>query len=817
MKKTKLYVSAAFWLAICTAWLIMPSVSPAQVVLGSFQSSGDPTDAGWIDTQNSDPITSDPNASFVAAGVPGYANSLQMTGAGTFGNPSSLELQLTTAQIEALLTNSYLTFTFSVPPGSATAGYNQIANLQFQFWQAGGAATYGATNWPWANAQAQGDTANNQSGDPNYYFPYSGNPAIVNQTVTVNYSGLTNAIVAGLNSGNFYLNILFQGNTGGGSPAIQDFNNVVLSTGPFGQPLQTSVVYTEDDFSTNGVAPTNPAGDDYYAAGAFPYNVPGNIDNVWSEWFGNGGPGASAPGINFNPNVNVSGNTNANGAMELDFTWTAASDGYQQWLLWHGNGNTYVPQVAGGAVGIGWPTYTNVSCDVKFDPSSAGTTNNQGVLGVIRIGVRPVGGFGQDWITYTTISDTNWHHLNAPLTSSDVNAGNIADFLIGEDVHFSLGNGNSNALTGNQILYVDNVKFNGPLVTVAPPPPTMGTPTRATPGLRMFAGPTSTDDRTIVYTYDQMQSWVNATPASPVSYSFSLQDYNPNIAQIMVELMGGGETPTSNNEFDDFSGPTTMWLTINPGPAGTGEVVANVQWKVNDPGANPNNTALSFTNSTGIGAWTLVFTGPTNGFVVAPGHVILGPTSFVIADATAVSDFGNPVFAAIGEQPNTGAGQGAYEDFGYIGITNVVDGNEYENFTTEGSDFAQNFTPSGLFNNSISQLPATAIIQTTNDAWWINWTQPAVGFTLSSTTNLKSTNWINPGWYSGYSDTNAPRVMPLPQSFAGKFWVLLPQDDVPTANGHQNTYTGSNGGPGPASTPPAPYTFFRAATNTFSP
>ncbi len=566
-------------------------------------------------------------------------------------------------------------------------------------------------------------------------------------------------------------------------------------------------VYTVDDFSTNGVSDSNPVGDDYLANTNYAYNVIGNIANVWKEWFGNGGPGGSDLSVSFNPNVNISGNTNENGAMQLNFTWNAASDGYQQWLLWHGNANTYVPTVAGGATGVGYPQYTNVECDVKFDPSSV--TNTNGVYGVIRLMARGVGDFGQPWInsSYTTITDTNWHHINGQLLASSSDALNIGDVVIGEDVTGYVKGG---GLTGNQILYIDNIRITGPGgAAVVVPPPTVGSPTKASPGLRMFAGPTSTDDRTVVYTVDQNQSWVGATAGSPVSYSFSLLDYNPNIEQIMVELMGDGTTPTSYGEYADYSGPTTLWLALNPGPA-AGEVVANVQWKIYDPNANPTNTATSFTNSTAIGTWSLVFTSPTSGYVIAPGQVIFGSTNFTIIDPNTASDFANPVFVAVGEQPNTGAGQGAYEDFGFIGITNVVDGNEYENFTTEGSDFSANFSPSVEFNNSMSELPASAIIQTTNDAWWVNWTQPAIGYTLTSTTNLTSGNWINPGWYSGYSDTNAPRVNALANGFAGKFWVLLPQDDLPTANGQQNSSP-------PAAGPLAPDAFFRVATNTVSP
>ena len=101
-------------------------------MIGGFQGPTDPTDAGWIDLQSSDPIATGPNASFPAAGVPGYPLSLQLTKQGLaagFANPSSLELQFSPAQVAAFNANSYITFTFSAPTGAATGGYNQIYNI----------------------------------------------------------------------------------------------------------------------------------------------------------------------------------------------------------------------------------------------------------------------------------------------------------------------------------------------------------------------------------------------------------------------------------------------------------------------------------------------------------------------------------------------------------------------------------------------------------------------------------------------------------------------------------------------------------------
>jgi hypothetical protein len=219
--------------SLLTGALAIAAISArAQYVLGSFQGAGDSTDAGWINPNTSQPITTDSDSAFVAAGVPTYAESLQITGTGGFGQPA-LELQFSPTQVAAFNANSWITFTFSVPSGSSTAGYSQIYNLVLN------APTYGYQNFmnggssaaTWGTySQATGTTGFNQSGTPNYYF-YAGDAALDSETVTVNYSSALSAIEAG---GESYLQMTFQGNTGGGSPLIMDFNNVELSTGPFG-------------------------------------------------------------------------------------------------------------------------------------------------------------------------------------------------------------------------------------------------------------------------------------------------------------------------------------------------------------------------------------------------------------------------------------------------------------------------------------------------------------------------------------------------------------------------------------------------------
>ena len=159
-------------LAICGGALALGAVSSqAQTVIGSFQGASDPLNNGW--TSAGTAISSAPTAAFTTDGVTDpngpYSLQLSASGSASFGNPSTLEIQLSPTQIAALNANSYLTFTFSVPTSAATAGYSQIYNLVFN------APGYGYHNFmsgssaasTWGTySQAQGSISSNQSGEP---------------------------------------------------------------------------------------------------------------------------------------------------------------------------------------------------------------------------------------------------------------------------------------------------------------------------------------------------------------------------------------------------------------------------------------------------------------------------------------------------------------------------------------------------------------------------------------------------------------------------------------------------------------------------
>jgi PEP-CTERM motif len=212
-------------LAFCVGVLAVGAASSqAQTVLGSFQGASDPTDAGWINQDTGNAITADSAMSFVAAGVTGYAQSLQITGAGY--NGADLQLGFSPAQIAAFNANTILSFTFAVPASTSTSGYSQIYSMSLN------APGYGYNNIPWASTTSVDldGTDNNSSGEPNYYWGPAGSER--SETISFNYSSILPSIIAG---GESYLQLRFTPNNGGGAPNYWYMNNVVL-TSPVPEP-----------------------------------------------------------------------------------------------------------------------------------------------------------------------------------------------------------------------------------------------------------------------------------------------------------------------------------------------------------------------------------------------------------------------------------------------------------------------------------------------------------------------------------------------------------------------------------------------------
>jgi hypothetical protein len=182
-----------------------------------------------------------------------------------------------------------------------------------------------------------------------------------------------------------------------------------------------------------------------------------------------------------------------------------------------------------------------------------------------------------------------------------------------------------------------------------------------------------------------------------------------------------------------------------------------------------------------VGTWTLTFNSATSGTLTAPGA---SPKAFTITDPNVVSDFGNPLVAYFGLQPNSTAGEGEYEDWAAISVSGVAGTQESDNFTTDPT-----FDPNGYWSNNSSSAASVQLV-TANTPYWVNWTLPAGGYALGTAMMLPgNTNtsdpWMLPEYYNGYGGSPTGDDLPGLANQGLKTWVLIPNSCLPTVDGSQ--------------------------------
>ena len=476
-----------------------------------------------------------------------------------------------------------------------------------------------------------------------------------------------------------------------------------------------------------------------------------NSNNGWGNWFGGG-----LVSIQWDSTQDSDNNPHS-GSMKV------TANNTDQYVLFDG---FFSFAVSGYPFGL----FTNLQFDIRYDVSSSIRTNGDGSLdfGWTQVGTWS-SGFNQDYFGSFTIPatnglgqpNTNWVRINVPINSNtDNNLTNITDVLF-HLYHPGYGN---QTMIGNTIYWVDNIQFIGPS-TVTNPPPVMSIQ-KATPGLRIFQPGTITYQRNELATVDQQQSWIGAS--GPVSYSFTLADYNPNIAQIQLELIpvNFAQGGVYNNIYVDYNATNMVWMIINP-LAGTNLVTASLQWKANlASGSNPNHTDLVITNKTAVGTWTLTFNSASTGTLTAPGA---SPVPFTLSDPDAATDFANPVVGYYGTQPNTSAGIGQYIDYKNISVSGVSGQNITDDFTADTA------LDTSTWNTTTTGSSAIWLVSSNDAPFWLTWTTPYFGYDLGTKAVLDdaSTLWYNPGYYAGYGDN------PIVGQIGTKVWALIPNDCLP--------------------------------------
>ncbi|MFZ0829438.1 MAG: hypothetical protein WAO02_18665 [Verrucomicrobiia bacterium] len=512
-------------------------------------------------------------------------------------------------------------------------------------------------------------------------------------------------------------------------------------------------------------------------------------NNGWGNWFGS----AFISGV-WDSTVDSSNNPSSGSFKVTTQLYPHSGSNYSQYVLFDGF-FTFTADM--------YNLYTNLSFDIRFDPSSVTRTNDDGTVdfGAMRAGTWD--NWNQDWFYYFSISATNglgqpntgWTHISIPINQSNTFAfwpalTSMSDVLIGIDAGgggnvinglnvggdpLSLAGGepvsaNTN-MTGQQIFWVDNIQFLGPIGGIVHPPPVVSA-VKSQPALRAFIGSASIYARSQLTTVNASESWIGAGTTYPVTYSFTLSDF-PSVNQLQAHLELIPGPAYTGNAGADYGNTNCLWLQILSD--GAGGYTANVSWKTNAPNNNPGHTELSIASSTSpAGTWTLTFTSPTGGTLSAPGT---NNVPFTINDPNLTTDWQNPCVLVIGNQPNgVSAAEGLPSDYTHISVTGVAGGSIVDDFTT-----ATSIDPNWTLLNSDNTN--TLVLVTKSTPLWVYWTLPDTGFRsgLGVSTNITSGAsgpWVLPQYYNGYFD------LPAPEAQGKLVWDLIPSDCLPTVDGN---------------------------------
>jgi hypothetical protein len=385
--------------------------------------------------------------------------------------------------------------------------------------------------------------------------------------------------------------------------------------------------------------------------------------------------------------------------------------------------------------------------------------------------------------TNVFVAGTGYQHYSIPLGSFKNNGISVA-----AATNFSIGIGYVSYPTDiaapTETLDIANLQIT--MLTTPPPPPQPKLNVLAAkPALRIFQKASdAVYTQEGIGTVDLNQSWVGvATPSQPVSYAISFADFDTVANYTMnVQLCPGGNP---DSPYTVYQSANDLLWTITSG-GGAGGFTTAIAYKTNSP-ANANggeiNVALPqliTTSTNGRGTWTLTFTNDTDGLVTAPD----GTKAYFSLDPSVPPQFANPLTVLFGTSAGGTGGFGQFIDLSRIAITNVVDGNEFDDFTMDDVLNTSLWDPNFSRDNPAYGNDAGSVIQVSSNtpSYWVNWNIPDDGYGLGTKASLNSgTNvWFSPDYYgSGTGATNTiPSLMGLSQK-----WTLIPNACFPTVDG----------------------------------
>src|SRR6266571_3727902 len=375
--------------------------------------------------------------------------------------------------------------------------------------------------------------------------------------------------------------------------------------------------------------------------------------------------------------------------------------------------------------------YTNVSFDIKLDPSSyprVDGTNYGGIELIFRNGPN------WDWNSLgyyeLTAANTNWTHLNFPVKAP----GNAVH-------HLTLKLGQNN-LTNTVIYNVDNLRWDEAPLNI--PPPTLSI-AKTHPGLNLLAASGGQYDRQGIATVDNSFGWIGSSV--PMSYSMTIKEFPsgtvyPGFSTHFYLVPG---TPATS-EYPDWTEPSCVLIDIQANTNGGG--TATFHYKTNAPNSNginnqyfnayPTNPPVgqlgSVTGSNILGTWTVTLANDTQITLTAPD----GTTQSLAMPAEDAAQFAGNLTVYWGAVPGVPAniGQTAILNGAQImrGATTVLS----DNFSTSPLD-------TGLWVIRAASAAGVTLI-TPDQPFFLYWTTPASGFTLQVNRDLtQPSGWTDPG------------------------------------------------------------------------
>lgn len=465
----------------------------------------------------------------------------------------------------------------------------------------------------------------------------------------------------------------------------------------------------------------------------------------WESW--------SSPADVAFDTANAGGGAAGSGSLRVSNNFTNYPTGYSQ---------AVVSESLGGNVDAE-TLYTNISLDIKLDPSSFPRVDgtNYGYFEVIFRN-----GSSWDWNSLggveLTSAYTNWTHLVFAIKAP------------ADQVHhltFKLGENN---LTNTVIYNVDNIRWTE--APVALPPPAM-TIEKTKLGLNLLAASGGQYDRQNLVTVADTFSWVGSN--APMSYSMTIKEFpdgtaHPGFSAHFYLVPG---TPGSE-EYPDWTEPTCALISIHADTNNAG--ICEFHYKTNAPNSNginnqyfndnPTNGPVGFLGSVSgasiLGTWTVTFNQDTNITLTAPdgttNNLVMPPE-----DAAQFAGSGTVYFGIMtGELPNVG--QMAVLSRAQIkaGPTTLLD----DNFSVSPLD------PNVWVVRAASAAGVTLI--TPDEPFYVSWTTPASGFTLQTNATFNDADWADPGLTSALVGARYRVLVPasvLPSTGQGFFRLIKTQ------------------------------------------